>query len=290
MGYCGTQRNVESDDEIVVKHHVHAVRHSTRAGFCARNACHAVPHSSRMLLAVHVVAGTLALLFATVALGARKGARTHVRAGFLFVVLMMLMGLSGAGLAIVRPTGVSLVAGLLAAYLVATSLTRSWWAATPAAWYTVGAPLTGLVVGTLGIWWGFEATGSADGLKDGHPAGRYFVFGSIALLAAIGDVRWFFRFDQAGTSGRPRPTAVQRQLRHVWRLGVATLMAAVSFFLGQPQVFPEPLRAMSVRVTPVLLLLALFLFWLVRLGIRRVRGVPRADIPNRETPGNESAR
>lgn len=225
-----------------------------------------------MLLAVHVVAGSLALLFATVALGARKGARTHVRAGFLFVVLMMLMGLSGAGLAILRPTGVSLVAGLLAAYLVATSLTRSWWAAAPAPWFTVGAPITGLVVGALGLWWGFEATGSADGLKDGHPAGRYFVFGSIALLAAIGDARWFFRFDHTGTTGRRRPTAVQRQLRHVWRLGVATLMAAVSFFLGQPQVFPAPLRAMSIRVAPVLLLLVVFLYWLVRLGVRRIKG------------------
>ncbi len=268
--------NVEKCDTVVADRHVDTVRHGPPAGFRARAERPAAIRPPHMLVAVHILTGSLALLFAVVALGARKGARTHVRAGFLFVIVMMIMGLSGATLAIVRPAGVSLVAGLLAAYLVATALTRSWWAAEPAAWFTAAAPLTGVLVGALGLWWGVEASGNADGMKDGHPAGRYFVFGSIALLAGLGDVRWFFRFNHRAGGDRHTPTSVQRQLRHVWRLGVATMMAAISFFLGQPQVFPKALQPMEIRALPVLGLLAVFLYWLVRLGVRRIRGVTAA--------------
>lgn len=226
------------------------------------------------LLVLHISAGAFALAVAAVALVTRKGGRLHVRAGLVFVPAMIAMGLAGALLATLRPTAVSIVAGLLSAYLVATAMTRSWWAGDVPRWFSFGAPALAIAIGTAGLWWGIAARNAADGLKDGHPAGRYFVFGAIALVGAAGDLRWFGIGARRDTT--IRHTATQRQWRHVWRMAVATLMAAVSFFLGQPQVFPPALQSGARRAVPVVAMLAVFLYWLTRLGGRRIAEWHRA--------------
>lgn len=45
---------------------------------------------------------------------------------------------------------------------------------------------------------------------------------------------------------------------------VALLIAAFSFFLGQPQVFPRFLRGSALLLVPELAIVAAMIFWLIR--------------------------
>lgn len=59
----------------------------------------------------------------------------------------------------------------------------------------------------------------------------------------------------------------------------ALAIAALSFFVGQAKVIPEPIRIMPLLALPVLAVLATMFYWLWRVRIRRnFRGVARAGI------------
>jgi hypothetical protein len=66
-----------------------------------------------------------------------------------------------------------------------------------------------------------------------------------------------------------------RIVRHLWRMCAALFFATGSFFMGQPQVFPEYLRGSIILVIPVLLPLLFMAFWVVRLSFKswRVRRI-----------------
>jgi hypothetical protein len=55
------------------------------------------------------------------------------------------------------------------------------------------------------------------------------------------------------------------------RMGFAFFIAASSLFLGQPDVFPEPLKPIGLRTAPVLLVVGLTLYWLVRVSFAHRR-------------------
>lgn len=56
----------------------------------------------------------------------------------------------------------------------------------------------------------------------------------------------------------------RRIARHLWRMSLALLIATASLFLGQPQVFPEVLRESVLLSAPVLLIIIMHFFWLIR--------------------------
>ena len=113
-------------------------------------------------------------------------------------------------------------------------------------------------VGLLGFTFGVQGlSGDASGIA---PMG--FIFGAVALLAAAGDARVLL--------GRSLPWS-QRIARHLWRMCLALWIATVSFFLGQSDEFPEALRIMPLLCTPVLLVLLLMFYWLVRVLFRQWR-------------------
>ena len=62
----------------------------------------------------------------------------------------------------------------------------------------------------------------------------------------------------------------------------ALFLASISLFLGQSQVFPEPLRNSGLLPIPVLLVLLLMFYWLVRVlftqWYRRVQQQFPADV------------
>jgi len=60
-----------------------------------------------MLLAIHIVAGGVAIVLGAVALLVKKGGTIHRRSGLLFVYVMLVMGTSASilGLVTVSPTG-----------------------------------------------------------------------------------------------------------------------------------------------------------------------------------------
>lgn len=63
-------------------------------------------------LLVHIAAGALALVAGFVALSAAKGWRLHRKSGLVFVGAMLVMGLTGAGIAAVTGEVGSVTGGL----------------------------------------------------------------------------------------------------------------------------------------------------------------------------------
>ena len=75
-----------------------------------------------MILPFHILAGVLALVFGYVALYAAKGAALHRKSGLLFVFAMVTLSLTGALVAFLSASSISVVAGLLTFYFVTTAL------------------------------------------------------------------------------------------------------------------------------------------------------------------------
>ena len=93
-------------------------------------------------------------------------------------------------------------------------------------------------------------------LKPAFPAAPYFIFGSLALLSAAGDVRMLAPRGVSGT----KPI-----VRHLWRVSFAFLIAAFSFFLGQQKVMPAYIRGSKLLFVPPLLILIMLIYWLCRI-------------------------
>jgi hypothetical protein len=100
----------------------------------------------------------------------------------------------------------------------------------------------------------------------GLPAGFAYplvMFGVVALLASNGDRR---TLRAGGLKGGPRLA------RHLWRMCFALFIAALSFFFGQAQVIPEPLRIRPLLALPILAVLLTMFYWLWRVRARRGSG------------------
>jgi uncharacterized membrane protein len=217
--------------------------------------------AAALLLGVHVTAGIAGVGFGASAMMFRKGSSLHKRAGNWFFGSMLVMSGVGAAVApfLPQPQWASVFAGVFTFYLVTT------------AWLTVRRRGVGIwEITTLAVAaaitlaflaFGVAAARSPDGELSGQPYQAALVFGAVAALATIGDLRMVLR---GGVSG------VQRLVRHLWRMCVALFIACASFFLGQQQLFPAPLQGSFVLFVPELALLGLLAYWMVR--VRIVRG------------------
>jgi len=207
-------------------------------------------------LTLHICGAIIGLLSGTAALIFRKGSRPHRAAGDVFFISMLIMSASGAFIAaFLKPNMGNVFGGVVTFYLVATG------------WLTVlrkegetGITEFGLLLaaGGGGILYGWEAAHSATGLKEGYPAAPFLVFGALSLWSATFDVRMLVH---GGLSGAPRIA------RHVWRMCVAFLIAAFSFFLGKQQHFPAAIRGSQVLNWPMILILIVMIYWLIRVRI-----------------------
>jgi hypothetical protein len=207
------------------------------------------------LLLLHIIAGTLGMLSGFVAVFLRKGSRQHGLAGNVFVIAMLTLSSSGVYLAFMKSQPGNILGGALTFYLVAT------------AWMTGrrrdpktdildwGALLFVLALAFVEVTLGLEAAMSPTGLKYDYPPGPYFFLGSVAVLAAAGDIRMLVRRGIAGS---------QRIARHLWRMCFALFIAAGSIFLARQHLFPELLRKTGVLMFLSFLPLILMIFWLVR--------------------------
>jgi uncharacterized membrane protein len=220
-------------------------------------------------LGVHIIAAVLALVFGFVALYAAKGARLHRKSGMLFVYTMMTMALLGAMMAIVwnKSPASNAPVGLLTAYLVITGLTTVRPPSAGSRRLDLGLLLVALAVGLALFTFGIRASASPAGKLHGLPPLPFFIFGSVALLASVGDLRMIRSGGVQAIRGAPRLA------RHLWRMCFALLIAAVSF-IGQPKIIPKPLRIVPLLVIPPLAVLATLLYWLWRVRFRRTfRGI-----------------
>lgn len=208
------------------------------------------------LVLFHIGAGMVALLSGAVAASLRKGSRRHGVAGTVFVVSMLSMSATGAYMSFVAPQRqvINVLMGTLTFYLVATS----WRTARRRNGGTDLFDWVALLV-VLAVATGLASYG-LDALKDGTSAALYVVFGGVALLASLLDVRMIVGGGVFGAA---------RIARHLWRMCVALFIAVSSLFLGQPQVFPDALRQTGVLAVPSVLVVILLIFWLIRVSFTR---------------------
>ena len=209
------------------------------------------------VLFAHVCAAIVSLLSGFAALFFRKGSRLHRMSGNVFFVSILSMSASATFLALGKSQTINAIVGTLTFYMVAT------------AWLTIkrkerhtdlsdsGLTLIALVVGVTAVVFGWQVANSATGLdNDGIPAVAYFVFASIALLAAGLDIRMFSR---GGLH------AVYRIARHLWRMCFALLITTVSFFNGaRSKVLPDFIRETPLHDVPVIVVALSLIFWLSR--------------------------
>jgi hypothetical protein len=211
------------------------------------------------LVPLHVVAGILGLISGYVALLATKGQSWHRRSGLVFVCAMVVMSLTGALVAAVddRNNGVSVVAGVLAFYLVTTAMLTVRQRHDYARVLDRSAMMFAAALSVL------CAIAALDMARRGRPeAYPSVMFAVVAAAAAVGDRRVLL----AGSI-----TGVRRLRRHLWRMCFAMWIAAASFFWGPQGRVPDALRVPGLQAFAVLLPIGIMAYWLWRTRRRAAR-------------------
>lgn len=211
-------------------------------------------------LALHLAVGLVSIVAGAIALSVAKGGRLHKQSGLVFTAAMVALGLTAAGIGAYENQPGQVFGGLLAAYLVSSATTTV--RPLPAIGQRVNVALMLLAFVLSGAMLYAGVTEWLDPTVEvvGRPrVVPPLVGGAIILLAAIGDVR---AIRAGGLQGS------RRLARHLWRMCFGLFVATGSFFLGQMQFIPAP-----VRFVPLLLVLAVaplpfLLYWLWRVRVR----------------------
>ena len=218
---------------------------------------------------IHISGAVVGLLSGFLAMAVRKGSGWHGAAGTVFFVSMLTMsGAAAISAAFLKVDAMNLIAGLLTFYLVATG----WWAIKRSPG-TSRIDIAGLafvtIIAIAAFRFGFEAAFSTGAIKDHMPAPGYFVFGSFAWIFAASDVRMVVR---GGLTG------ARKLARHLWRMGLALMIALGSFFPGQARIFPREVRANTLLYVPHVLIAGSLFLWLYRVSRRKpVVPMPPSD-------------
>ena len=212
------------------------------------------------LLLLHISGGIVGLLSGTVAMIYRKGSRGHRLSGDVFVVSMLTMAVAAECLAIMKHQMNNAFGGVLTFYLIFTAWLTARRREGETSRYDWGALVFALAVAGGILTYGIEVARGRIITHDGVPIGMYFFLGSIALLAAAGDIRMLVR---GGISGK------QRIARHLWRMCFGLFIATGSLFLGQQQVFPDFIRESNLLFVPAILPLPLLIYWMLRVRFTR---------------------
>jgi hypothetical protein len=213
------------------------------------------------LLLLHVCGAVVGLLSGFGAMLLRKGSSWHGAAGTVFFVSMLAMSSTAAVIAAFhRVNAANMGVGLLTFYLVLTA----WWAGRRREGGIVRSDRGALVyialVTAVFMVSGLQAASSPTGNKDGMPAMFYFIFGTIALLCALADVRMLRRGGVTGTA---------RIGRHLRRMGLALLITTMSFYPGQARFLPKEWKETPLIWLPHIFLLVSLVYWMWRMRVRK---------------------
>jgi hypothetical protein len=238
-----------------------------------------LPHAITVLAFIlHIGAGAVGLASGTMAALARKGGRLHRRAGTVFVISLVVMGVFAAYLSIAVPDQiVNLFIGTLVVYLVMTG------------WLTVhrGEGATGIseriavfvslcLFAPFGVLSFQLATGLTPLFKSAVPFKgpvlvAVYVITSVLALAAIGDAKVVLT---GGCSGAPRIA------RHLWRMCLALTLATGSAFTnGFARFLPGPYHVPPAFFFPQFLPMGLLVFWMIRIRFTGWRPTVRGPHP-----------
>src|SRR3954470_6386988 len=176
---------------------------------------------AHLALQMHFAGGLIGLVTGFLAVSVRKGGMLHRQAGMIFVYAMITAMIIATGIGIYE--GKSTAFGTpFAAYLVFTGMTavrpvwerRQWDAA------LMIIPVSTVVLYVIA---GIRAYSASVSEVDGAPLGMLLFLTTIALLAAVGDLRMIRAGELRGA---------KRIARHLWRMCFAFFVATGSFFFG----------------------------------------------------------
>jgi uncharacterized membrane protein len=207
-----------------------------------------------LFVALHVLAGTIAIVAGFVALYSVKGLKLHRKSGMVFVCVMLVMALSGTVMAFGHAgTALNVPAGLVTAYLVITGLATVRSPSVGSRRFDQTAMMMAFAIGTGALVF------AMSGRVRGGMAYPLVMFALVALFAGEGDRRMI---RAGGIKG------AARLRRHLWRMCTALFIAAGSFFLGPVRRIPEPLRIPALRLIPIVVLVTMA-YWLWRYRRKR---------------------
>ncbi|MDE8603608.1 hypothetical protein M3I01_011965 [Marinomonas sp. RSW2] len=208
-----------------------------------------------IIWAIHAPAGTLVLVSAVVAMFAKKGSALHRKAGSYFTVFMMVMLISGIVAAYLKNSIGDMMLGAIVLYTVFT------------AWLTVHHKKyeTGFLEVTALIWIvGFAITAFfiSMGWQEVETPFAYLIWGGLAILCALGDIRNLYCLGLSGT---------QRIIRHVWRIGFSLIWTALAFtdkivkMMGANVKNMQEEQLLFIVAVPTLLILLTILYWITQI-------------------------
>jgi hypothetical protein len=221
------------------------------------------------ILYLHIGGGAVGLLSGAAALALRKGSSLHRVAGNVFFVSMLTMAVIGACVSPFLNKRLDTAMAIFTCYLVATAWVTVRRKEGGVGRFEIGAFLVALGIVAADLTFGWQAANSPTGLVGGYTSTAYYVLAAIVALAAASDLKVILR---GGISGN------QRIARHLGRMCLALFIATASLFLGQAQLFPNSWREAHVLYVPVVLVIVLMIFWLIRVLFTKAFKSDRADI------------
>lgn len=207
-----------------------------------------------LVLIIHVASGVLAIACGFVALFAKKGSWIHRKAGTIFLLSMVVMAAGASFLGYNAPEQDlnDVIGGLLIIYLVTTAWMAIRRKDRQYGHFEIGAFVVAAVGTIVSIIITIKSVENGTAIFGGIPS---YIFSSFMGLAAILDLRLILI---KGLVGK------QRVARHVWRMCLSMFIATGSFFLGQMHLFPQALQRIEIVSLPVLLVVILLIFWMIR--------------------------
>lgn len=210
----------------------------------------------QVLLAAHVITGTLAVVAGALILILKKGDTRHQKIGRFYFWMMSAMALSGGLVAVFLPQAINVLVALLIAYMVisarqAVSVTRNRDKRAHRA--LTGVSLSLLVIAVALV---YTAANAPGGQLHGFHYTDYAFILTITALCAFGDMKLLVKAPASARSNR---------VRHIWRMMFSYFVAVGSLFTGPgASVFPQWLQASGLLSLPELCVFLLMCFWIAR--------------------------
>ncbi len=208
-----------------------------------------------LLIIIHSIAGSIAILSGFAALSLRKSSKSHRNPGNVFVLAILFLGFTGIYIAYSRSIMLSFVNGILLCYFVSTA-----WMAVKRKAGTIGkfewyALFVAFAIVVMLVNFANEAAQSLGGKLNGFGPKEFYFFAAVAFIAALMDLKMIIN---GGVEGS------HRIIRHLWRMCFPMFMATAAFFLGQAKLLPEPLRKIEYLAIPVVIVLLSMIYWIIR--------------------------
>ena len=218
----------------------------------------AVRDAATAMLYSHIGGAFAGLVSGGAALVVRKGQRLHRLSGHLFFIAMLTMSGVGALVAPFLPEGQgpNTMMGAFTFYLVSTGWAVVRRKPNETGRFEVGAAAFAGVLAAGCIAYVWLSSQGAHPL----PSPERPVLDALACLVSLAIIFDIRVIRAGGVTGAARVT------RHLWRMTLALLIAALSF-AGQPKAIPPFLRHSPLVILPALAVLVSLIYWLVRIQL-----------------------